>query len=86
MSHVSLSLRVPQEKAEELEPLAAATHRPTSALLEQALDDYLDLQRWQMAEIERGRQEVREGKGIPDEEIEAWLETMGSEDGVDPAR
>jgi RHH-type transcriptional regulator, rel operon repressor / antitoxin RelB len=86
MSHVSLSLRVPQEKAEELERLAAATHRPTSALLEQALDDYLELQRWQMAEIERGRQELREGKGIPHEEIEAWLEATGSEDGVDPAR
>ena len=70
----SLSFRVAKEKAERLEQLAAAMERPRSWLLQQALDDYLDVQAWQIAHIEQGRRELRDGEGIPHEEVVRWVE------------
>jgi predicted transcriptional regulator len=81
---VSLSFRVAQEKAEQLERLAAAMDRPRSWLLERALDEYLELQAWQVAEIRKGMEEIRQGKGVPHEEVVAWLETWGADDEAEP--
>jgi predicted transcriptional regulator len=82
----SLSFRVPKDKADKLEELADAMDRPRSWLLRQALDAYLDVQAWQVAHIEEGRRELREGKGIPHEKVVAWLETWGTDDETDPPR
>lgn len=81
---VSLSFRVSKEKAARLEQLANAVDRPRSWLLERALDEYLDVQSWQIAQIRQGMQELRDGKGIPHEEVEAWLETWGSDSEEEP--
>ncbi|MGH6900391.1 MAG: CopG family ribbon-helix-helix protein [Geminicoccaceae bacterium] len=83
---VSLSFRVAQEKAEQLERLAAAVDRPRSWLLERALDEYLELQSWQVAEIRKGMEEIRQGKGIPHEDVVAWLETWGTDEETEPPR
>ena len=71
----SLSFRVAKEKAEQLEQLAVAMDRPKSWLLQQALEAYLDVQSWQIAHIEQGRRELREGEGIPHDEIVRWVES-----------
>jgi predicted transcriptional regulator len=81
---VSLSFRVPKAKAEQLERLAAAVDRPRSWLLERALDEYLELQSWQVEEIRQGMEEIRQGKGIPHEEVVAWLDTWGTDDETEP--
>jgi predicted transcriptional regulator len=83
----SLSFRVPKAKAEQVEQLAEAMDRPKSWLLQQALDAYLDVQAWHIAHIEQGRREIREGKGIPHEEIVRWVEgwAAGDDDETSPS-
>jgi predicted transcriptional regulator len=81
---ISLSFRVSKDKAEQLEQLAAAMDRPRSWLLGRALDEYLDVQAWQVAEIRKGMAEIRQGKGIPHEKVVAWLETWGSDEETEP--
>ena len=83
---MSLSFRVSEEAVAQLDRLAKATDRPRSWLLERALEDYLDVQRWQVAEIEKGMQELREGKGVPHEEVVAWLESWGTDEEREPPR
>lgn len=75
----SLAFRVSPEKAKRLEELAAATDRPRSWLLEQALDQYLELQAWQVAQTEQAIAEMDAGRGIPHEEIKEWLLTWGKD-------
>jgi len=77
MDSTTLSFRVGADKARRLDELAAATSRPKSWLLEQALDAYLEVQAWQVAHIERGLQELERGEGVPHAEIAAWLKTWG---------
>lgn len=80
----SLSFRVPKEKADQLDELAGAMDRPKSWLLQQALDAYLEVQAWHIAHIEQGRRELREGKGIPHEEVVRWVESWGAGDNEEP--
>ena len=70
---VSLSFRVVPEAAERLDRLSAATDRPRSWLLEQALDSYLETQAWQVEHIRQGLEEIRGSEGVPHEEVKDWL-------------
>jgi len=73
----AISLRIRSEKVAMLENLAKATDRPRSWHIEQALDAYLDVQAWQIAQIEKSIAEIDAGQGIPHEEIEKELLTWG---------
>jgi len=83
---VSVAIEMSREQMEELQRLADRLGCPKSALLAQALEDYLALQRWQIGEIERGMQELEEGRGLSHEEVEAWLATWGDDEDADRSR
>lgn len=76
---VSLSFRVAAEKARQVEELAKATERPKSWLLEQALDAYLDVQAWQIKQIQEGLDALRRGEVVEHEKVVAWLSTWGTD-------
>lgn len=73
----AVSFRIRSEKVDMLEQLATATDRPRSWHIEQALDSYLDVQAWQIAQVEKSMAEMDAGKGIPHEEIKKELNTWG---------
>ncbi len=66
---VQVGFRVNPEKAKALAALSAATQRPRAWLLEQALDDYLESQSWQVAHIKEGLAEAEAGQVVPHDEI-----------------
>lgn len=73
----SISLRLAAAKVELLDDLAKATDRPRTWHVEQAIEAYLEVQAWQLKHIAKGVAELEAGEGIPQEEIEAYLETWG---------
>lgn len=73
----AISFRIGSKKVDELERLAKATDRPRSWHIEQALDAYLDVQAWQIAQIETSMSEMDAGKGIPHEKIKKELLSWG---------
>jgi RHH-type rel operon transcriptional repressor/antitoxin RelB len=73
----AISIRIRRERLEALERPAKATGRPRSWHIEQALETYLDLQAWQVAEIERSIAEMDAGQGIAHEQIERELRVEG---------
>jgi predicted transcriptional regulator len=73
----AISVRIPSKKVDQLERLAKATDRPRSWHIEQALDSYLDVQAWQIAQIEKSMAEMDAGKGIPHEKIKKELRSWG---------
>ena len=81
---VTLAFRVPPKKAAALEKLAQSTERPKAWLLEQALDEYLLEQAWQIEAIEKGIADVEAGRTIPHERVREWLLSWGTEDELDP--
>jgi predicted transcriptional regulator len=61
MATAVLTLRVPEEIKDRLDKLAQATHRSKSFLAEEAIARYLDLEAWQIGEIEQAIEEADQG-------------------------
>jgi RHH-type transcriptional regulator, rel operon repressor / antitoxin RelB len=61
MATAVLTLRVPEEIKDRLDKLAQATHRSKSFLAEEAIARYLDLEAWQIGEIEKAIEEADQG-------------------------
>jgi len=61
MATAVLTLRVPQEIKERLDKLAQTTQRSESFLAVEALARYLDMETWQIGEIERAIAEADQG-------------------------
>lgn len=71
--NASLSLRIEPELNQRLEALAEAMDRPKSWVCERALEDYVALQEWQVAEIRKGLAEADAGDFASDGEVEATV-------------
>ncbi len=61
---VSVAFRIDRERHAKLKRLAAATDRPRSWHLQQALDDYLDSQLDLLKRIDEGLSEPSIGKSV----------------------
>jgi RHH-type transcriptional regulator, rel operon repressor / antitoxin RelB len=82
-----LTLQVRPELLSSLDELAGATRRSRSELAEQALAQYLDVQRWQIDGIREAIDEADRGEpGIPHERVAKWLDTWGTDDDQAPPR
>lgn len=57
-----ISARVPAEVAQRLEALASETHRSKSYLAAQAIEEFVNLQEWQVAAIKEGMAAAEKGK------------------------
>jgi RHH-type transcriptional regulator, rel operon repressor / antitoxin RelB len=71
METTTLTLRVPSEMKEQLDKLADATHRSKSYLAGEAIRRYLDLESWQIGEIQQAIQEADANDFASDEEVDA---------------
>jgi predicted transcriptional regulator len=71
----SVNLRIQPTTKERLEKLARTTKRSKSFLVETAIENYLDLNEWQMKEIEKGLEEIEEGRLTSHEDVLAHWET-----------
>ena len=64
----SMSMRLPDELAEQLGVLAEATGRTKSYLAIQAIKDFVEREAWQVAEIRKAIEEADSGDFASDEE------------------
>jgi RHH-type rel operon transcriptional repressor/antitoxin RelB len=65
----TVSFRIDEESAKQLEQLAKATDRTKAWHAEQAMKEYLDLQRWQIEHIRAGIKQADAGMLIDHEEV-----------------
>lgn len=80
MRSATITVRVDERLRERIEKIAKATDRPISYLVNQALEQVIAEEEWQIGEIKRrvDTADKRDAKFIPHEEVEAWLKTWGS--------
>ena len=69
MATAILTLRIPEEIKAKLDKLAQATHRSKSFLAEEAIARYIDLEAWQIGEIEQAIQEADQGDFAPPSDL-----------------
>ena len=67
----TISFRLDAEKAAELDELGKEQARDRTFVLNEAVDAYLDVQRWQLAHIKESIRQADSGMGLPHEKVVA---------------
>lgn len=69
MESAVLTLRINTETKDKLDKLASATHRSKSFLAAEAINRYLEIEAWQIGEIEQALAEADAGDFASDEQV-----------------
>ena len=78
MRSTTFTVRVDAAAKKRLERLAKDTGRSRSFLAAEAINDYLDVNEWQIAGIKRAIASLDRGKGVAHERVKEWVESWGS--------
>jgi predicted transcriptional regulator len=73
----SMSVRIPDSLEQQLSYLAESTGRTKSWLAKQALQDYLEKESWQIAEINQAIKEADLGDFASDEDVSLIFNKWG---------
>ena len=77
-----ITFRMDDEKVQILDQLAESMDRDRSYLLNEAVDDYLETQQWQLQGIDRAIADADAGKFASEEEVQAAFEAFKSKPGL----
>lgn len=66
----TMTIRLDDDLKEQLDQLAASTQRSKSFLAAEAIREYIELNEWQIKEIEQAINEADEGEFASDSEVE----------------
>ena len=75
MSSTTVSVRIDPTIKKRLEKLAKSTGRSRSFLAAEAINEYLDLNEWQVAGIQRAVASLDRGEGVSHERIKEWVKS-----------
>jgi RHH-type transcriptional regulator, rel operon repressor / antitoxin RelB len=75
---VVLTARIPEDMKEGLSELAEATDRTVAWHVTQALANYVEVNRWQVAGIKKGLEQAKAGEVVPIDEVERWVASWGT--------
>ena len=78
MSSTTVSIRIDPVSKKRLEKLAKSTGRSRSFLAAEAINEYLDLNEWQVVGIQKAVASLDLGQGVPHERIKEWVSSWGS--------
>ena len=78
MSSTTVSVRIDPVVKKRLEKLAKSTGRSRSFLAAEAISDYLDLNEWQVAGIQKAHASLDRGEGVSHERIKEWVSSWNS--------
>jgi RHH-type transcriptional regulator, rel operon repressor / antitoxin RelB len=77
MSSTTFTVRIEPEVKKRLEKLAKSTGRSRSFLAAEALNEYLDVNEWQVAGIKEAIASLDRGEGVPHDEVKDWVKSWG---------
>jgi RHH-type transcriptional regulator, rel operon repressor / antitoxin RelB len=78
MSSTTVSVRIDPASKKRLEKLAKSTGRSRSFLAAEAINEYLDLNEWQVAGIAKAVGSLDRGEGVAHERVKEWVSSWGS--------
>jgi RHH-type transcriptional regulator, rel operon repressor / antitoxin RelB len=86
MASATFSVRLDPDVKEQMIQLAQATGRSTNFLFNEAVREYLERERWQIADIEQGLRELEAGDIATPEEADAVFERLTTPEAMERAR
>jgi predicted transcriptional regulator len=78
MSSTTFTVRVDSAAKKRLEKLAKNTGRSRSFLAAEAINEYLDVNEWQVARIKQAIASADRGEVVAHERVEEWISSWGT--------
>lgn len=78
MRSTTFTVRVDSAAKKRLEKLAKSTGRSRSFLAAEAINEYLDVNEWQVAGIRKAIESLDRGESVPHEKVKDWIASWGS--------
>ena len=78
MASTTFTVRVDTAVKKRLEKLAKNTGRSRSFLAAEAIENYVNINEWQVAGIKEAIASLDHGHGVPHEEVKKWVSSWGS--------
>ena len=78
MRSTTFTVRVDSAAKKRLEKLAKSTGRSRSFLAAEAINDYLDVNEWQVAGIKKAIASLDRGEGVPHDQVKDWIASWGT--------
>ena len=78
MASTTVSVRIDPSIKKRLEELAKSTGRSRSFLAAEAVNEYLDLNEWQVAGIQKALASLDRGEGVAHEQVKDWVNAWNS--------
>src|SRR5215831_9194369 len=78
MSSTTFTVRVDADAKERLERLAKSTGRSRSFLAAEAINQYLEVNEWQVAGIKQAISSLDRGEGVAHEQVKEWVTSWGN--------
>jgi RHH-type transcriptional regulator, rel operon repressor / antitoxin RelB len=78
MRSTTFTVRIDTGVKKRLERLAKSTGRTRSFLAAEAINEYLEINEWQVAGIKRAIASLDRGEGIPHDQVKDWVASWGS--------
>jgi RHH-type transcriptional regulator, rel operon repressor / antitoxin RelB len=79
MSSSTFTVRVDTAAKKRLEKLAKNTGRSRSFLAAEAINEYLDINEWQVAGIKAAIESADRGEFVPHDQVKAWVNSWDSD-------
>jgi predicted transcriptional regulator len=73
----TLSIRIDTETKKRLDALSKRSKRSKSFLAAEAIAAYVDMEAWQLGEIQKGIADLESGKQVSHDRVTKWLSTWG---------
>jgi predicted transcriptional regulator len=80
MTSTTFTVRIDPAVKKRLEKLARSTGRTRSFLAAEAIQEYLDVNEWQVAGIRQAIASLDRGEGIANEQVKNWIASWGTKD------
>ena len=78
MTSATFTIRVDTGVKKRLERLAKSTGRSRSFLAAEAINEYLEINEWQVTGTKRAIASLDRGEGIPHDQVKDWVASWGS--------
>jgi predicted transcriptional regulator len=75
-----VSVRLDPDLNDRVTAIATALDRPKSWVIEQAVQDFVAVQEWQLAAIDEGVKAADAGRVVAHEDVVAWVRSWGHPD------
>ena len=74
-----LSIRVPRSIGKKISNFSQAKKISKSSFIQEAVNNYIELQEWQIEGVKEAIKEMDEGKGIDGDIFLEWMSVLGTE-------